>query len=121
MVLGEAMACSLPIVSAACPTGPREFLARDTLSSDSTTHAGRPPRAAEPGDSGMLMPIPVVGDQATLDPWVETLDRLLGDPAECARLAAVSLARAEDFSREKIGPQWLALIDEFLAAPATSA
>ena len=121
MVLGEAMACGLPIVSADCPTGPREFLAPDTLGSDSTTHAVRPPRAAEPGDYGMLMPIPVVGDQATLDPWVETLDRLLGDPAERARLAAVSLARAEDFSREKIGPQWLALIDELLASPATSA
>ena len=35
---------------------------------------------------------------------------------------AVIVARAEDFSRETIGPQWLALIDELLgASPTTSA
>ena len=117
MVIGEAMACGLPIVSADCPTGPREFLAPDTIS-----HAQRPLRAAEAGEFGMLMPIPAVGDQASIDPWVETLDRLLGDSAELKRLAATSLARAEDFSRETIGPQWLALIDELLgASPTTSA
>ncbi len=115
MVLGEAMACGLPIVAADCPTGPREFLAPDTLGT-----AVRPLRAAEAGDHGVLMPIPAAGDAATLDPWVETIDRLLGDSGERKRLAAASLARAEDFSREKIGPQWLALVDELLVE-ATSA
>ncbi|MEO5577972.1 MAG: glycosyltransferase, partial [Sphingomicrobium sp.] len=115
MVLGEAMACGLPIVSADCPTGPREFLAPDTI-----RHAVRPQRQAEIGDYGLLMPVPAVGDRASLDPWVETLDRLLGDRAELKRMAAKSLARAEDFSRDKIGPQWLALVDELLA-PTTSA
>ena len=77
---------------------------------------------AETGDYGVLMPIPAVGDQALLDPWIETLDRLLGDQAELARMAAKSLVRAEDFSRDKIGPQWLARVDELLGSPpATSA
>ena len=122
MVLGEAMACGLPIVSADCPTGPREFLAPDTIGPDAIKQAVRPLRVAEAGDYGMLMPIPAVGDQASIDPWVETLDQLLGDSAELKRLAATSLARAEDFSRDTIGPQWLALIDELLgASPTTSA
>lgn len=117
MVLGEAMACGLPIVSADCPTGPREFLAPDTIG-----QAVRPLRQAEVGDYGLLLPIPAVGDRATITPWVDTLDRLLGDQDERERLAALSLARAEHFSREVIGPQWFALIDELLGSPpATSA
>ena len=117
MVLGEAMACGLPIVSADCSTGPREFLAPDTIG-----HAVRPLRAAEAGEFGMLMPLPAVGDQALIDPWVDTLDQLLGDQATRKRMAASSLARAEDFSRDTIAPQWLALIDELLESPpATSA
>ena len=113
MVLGEAMACGLPIVSADCLTGPREFLAPDTVG-----HAIRPLRQPEIADCGVLMPIPTVGDQASIDPWVETLDRLLKEPVELERMAGKSLARAENFSREIIGPQWLALVDELLARPA---
>lgn len=116
MVLGEAMACGLPILSADCPTGPREFLAPGTLA---TTQ--RPLRVAETGEHGLLLPIPVAGGAATIAPWVETVGRLLDDPAERQRLASRSLARAKDFSLETIGPQWLALVDEVIGMTATSA
>jgi len=109
MVLGEAMACGLPIVSADCPTGPREFLAPDTIH-----QAIRPLRVAEVGRYGLLMPIPSVGDLTAIDQWVATLDELLGDSAERKRLAALSLARADDFSLHTIGPQWLGLVDDLL-------
>jgi len=117
MVLGEAMACGLAIISADCPTGPREFLAPDTIG-----HSVRPLRLVETGDYGLLMPIPNEDDAATIGVWVDALETLLGDEAARQRMAALSLARAEDFSRDTIGPQWLALIDKLLgSAPATSA
>jgi glycosyltransferase involved in cell wall biosynthesis len=117
MVIGEAMACGLPVVSADCPTGPREFLAPATLSD-----AVRPQRHAEAGDYGMLLPIPSEHDHETIDCWVDTLDRLIGDEAELHRMAERSRARAEDFSREEVGAQWLEMVAELIdAEPATSA
>jgi glycosyltransferase involved in cell wall biosynthesis len=117
MVLGEAMACGLPIVSADCPTGPREFLAPDTVG-----HAVRPLRHAEAGEFGMLLPIPAEQEPQSTAVWIETLERLLGDEAERRRMADRSLARAEDFSRDRIGAQLLEVVAELIdAAPATSA
>ena len=117
MVIGEAMACGLPIVSADCPTGPREFLAPATLGD-----AVRPLRRAKPGEYGMLLPIPNEQDPGSIDIWVEALDRLIGDEAELRRMAESSLARAEDFSREKVGAQWRELVAELVGAePVTSA
>ena len=117
MVLGEAMACGLPIASADCPTGPREFLAPDTIG-----HAVRPLREAEAGDHGMLLPIPAEADPASIKTWVDTIERLLGDEEERQRMAGRSLARAEDFTRENVGAQWLDAIAELIGEePATSA
>ena len=113
MVLGEAMACGLPIVSADCPTGPREFLAPESIG-----QAVRPLRHAERGDYGMLMPVPDERDATTIHAWVDELDRLLGDEQRLQQMAAQSLARAEDFTREKVGAQWLALVNDLLATAA---
>ena len=113
MVLGEAMACGLPIVSADCPTGPREFLAPATIG-----QAVRPLRQPERGEFGLLMPIPNHGDGSTIEQWAVELDRLLGDAPALQAMADQSLARAEDFTRDKIGAQWLALVEELVATSA---
>ena len=114
--VGEAMACGLPVVASDCPTGPREMLAPDSAVPE------RPIRQAEGGAYGVLMPMLVAAETLAADReiWVETLARLLDDLAERNRLAAAGRARVEDFSPEKIAPQWLRLIDELLERPATT-
>ena len=110
MVIGEAMACGVPIVSADCPTGPREFLAPATIG-----HTVRPLLVPERGAFGLLLPIPDEDSVATIDVWVEQLDQSLSDVPALGAMANQSLARAEDFTREKIGAQWLALIEKLVA------
>lgn len=61
----------------------------------------------------MLMPM-LLGDGAGHALWVETLDQLIGNPAEMRMLSNAALGRVSDFSEEKILPRWRALFDELL-------
>jgi glycosyltransferase involved in cell wall biosynthesis len=79
-VLVEAMACGTPVVATDCPSGPAEIL-----------------------DNGKYGPLVPVGDvQALADAMLRTLDDHL--PAETL------IARAEEFSVEKIAGQYIDLL-----------
>ena len=108
MALGEAMICDLPVLSTDCPTGPREMLAPDSVS------PSVPIRAAEKADFGMLMPM--LNQPATLPAdllvWTDAIDLLLRDAAERERLGNLASHRMQDFTREKIFRQWMAVIEE---------
>lgn len=111
MALGEAMICGVPAVTTDCPTGPREILA------PSTTTPRTPIRAAERAEFGMLMPMlnqpaSLAADQRV---WMETLYQLLGDTAERERLGQLASQRMQDFTREKIFRQWVAVLEDVLA------
>lgn len=111
MALGEAMICGVPAVTTDCPTGPREILAP-------STGTPRPAiRAAEKAEFGMLMPM--LNQPATLAAdqrvWTETLYQLLGDEAERERLGRLASQRMQDFTREKIFRQWVAVLEDVLA------
>jgi N-acetyl-alpha-D-glucosaminyl L-malate synthase BshA len=84
----EAMACAVPVVASA---------------------AGGIPEVVEDGKTGFLAP---PGDVATM---VERALRVLGDPAEHARMKRNAAARALEFSADRVVPIYEALYQEVLA------
>ncbi|KAA9332276.1 glycosyltransferase [Hymenobacter busanensis] len=111
MALGEAMICGVPVVTTDCPTGPREILAPDTPT------PAVPIRQAEAAPYGMLMPMlnQPTSLAADLQVWANTLDELLADADRRQHLGRLANQRMQDFTREKIFRQWVAVIDEVLA------
>lgn len=94
-VLGEAMACGLPVVAFDCPYGPRE-LVRD-------------------GEDGLLVPDQ---DVAALS---QTLDRLLGDSELRRTLGERAAISMHCLSLDQVARQWEKVVAEMigpLAAPA---
>ncbi|TDN35814.1 glycosyltransferase [Hymenobacter sp. UV11] len=112
MALGEAMICGLPVLSADCPTGPREML------SPTTTTPATPLRQAEMGAYGLLLPVltqptTLAADEAV---WVAALAALLTNAAERERLGQLARGRMQDFTRERIADQWIQLVEQVCQA-----
>lgn len=90
IVVAEAMAAGLPVVSFDCPFGPREMI-RD-------------------GVDGLLVPDQDVAALAA------ALDRALGDPSLRARLAAAARVSAERFAPARVMAGWDSVVADVVAA-----
>ncbi len=108
MALGEAMICGLPVLSADCPTGPREMLAPTTVT------PAIPLRHAELGAYGTLLPMLTQPGTLTIDQvvWTDAMAKLLSDTTEQKRMGKLARQRMQDFTREQIFSQWVALVEE---------
>ncbi|GAA3979227.1 hypothetical protein GCM10023085_71970 [Actinomadura viridis] len=91
MVIIEAMSKGLPVVAFDCPTGPGEMI--------------------EHGRNGLLVP---AEDVAGLTAALRTL---IGDRALRDRLGEGALVSSREYDLDRVGPQWLRLLDE-LRPPA---
>ncbi|MEM6752564.1 MAG: glycosyltransferase family 4 protein [Cyanobacteria bacterium P01_C01_bin.38] len=85
-VIIEAMACGLPVISTDCPSGPREIINHQV--------------------DGILVP--------TEDVWAlaSSIERLILDPQEAAKLAETARKTVERFKLQKIVENWEDLIAE---------
>jgi glycosyltransferase involved in cell wall biosynthesis len=88
-VLVEAMSLGVPVIATDCPYGPREILAD--------------------GKYGLLVP---PGDESAL---VDAILSLLRNPDARHQLAVEARKRAEDFSTERIVPQYEQLFVNLIA------
>lgn len=93
-VIVEGMTCGTPVVATRCLSGPEEIITD--------------------GGTGLLVPVDDVGALS------EAILRVLSDQSTAARLRAEGLARALEFSVDRIAARYLALFDEVLAMPADS-
>ena len=86
MVITEAMSCGLPVVSYACPCGPKDII------SD--------------GEDGFLVP---VGDETHLS---ERICELIENEGLRKRMGAAALEKSRQYSLDRIIPMWMALFKQ---------
>jgi glycosyltransferase involved in cell wall biosynthesis len=103
LALCEAMIASVPVLSADCPTGPREILAPDTIRDTYDL------RQAEVAQSGVLLPM--LESSQDLEIWVEAVERLLADAGQREKLKEYASLAVKALDRDVVVGQWLALIE----------
>ena len=86
MVLVEAMACGLPVVSFACPCGPRDIV--------------------KDGEDGLLV------ENGNVEAFVDSLSHLMHNATLCKSMAIVGKTNVQRFYMEQIAKQWKAIFDK---------
>jgi glycosyltransferase involved in cell wall biosynthesis len=110
LALGEAMTCGATVLSADCPTGPREMLAPNSQT------PLKPIRTIEWAEYGVLLPALWGTDTIKVDQqqWVAAILTLLSDATKRQELGYKAQVRAKDFSHSSTFTRWHELLDTIL-------
>ena len=115
MVLLEAMACGVPVISSDCRSGPREILVPDTDPSKQTM-------TPEFAEFGILIPVPDGTQYKPEDPLTkeeeilaEVLVNVLSDRKIQNKYKALGPQRARAFDVDKITSKWINSINGLLS------
>ena len=85
MVLVEAMACGLPVVSFACPCGPKDII--------------------KDGTDGLLV------ENGNVEAFASSLSQLMKDPILCQSMAKAGKSNVQRFYMEQIANRWKILFE----------
>jgi glycosyltransferase involved in cell wall biosynthesis len=88
MVIIEAMACGLAVVSFDCPYGPRSIIAD--------------------GEDGILV------EAENTDKLAEALSSVMGSPEKCHLLATNAIQNVKRFQMDEIANQWKQLFESIV-------
>lgn len=103
MALCEAMIAGVPVLSADCPTGPREILAPGTFDlAYSITNA-------EYTSSGVLMPM--VDKPGYQSIWVSCINELLNDRARLSKMAEQAKLTMTKYDKSVVLKRWTDILD----------
>lgn len=106
MALCEAMISGVPVLTADCPTGPRQILAPGTFDSEYTL------QKAEQTSCGWLMPM--TNKNSFTAEWIQVIERMLEDSNLRNEMTRSARRRMDQYSKEKVISQWKELIDSLL-------
>jgi glycosyltransferase involved in cell wall biosynthesis len=90
------MASGIPVMSADCPTGPREILAPD----DAHTTFGIVKNGAI---------LPMIRDETDLEHiriWADTVQQLIRNPELLGEMKMNALERVKSYEKSSLGPLW---------------
>lgn len=110
LVLGESLACDLPIISVNCETGPEELLLMDAAAK--TIPKDQPYEA----DCGMLMP-DWYTDSLTLEQtkmWTDAIAIMLNNTEKYDRLKQNCAVKIRQFGKDNIINYWKNLIEDVI-------